>query len=144
MSSISMPESVLTPAVTSGMRLRRPFPRACLFMTFDHQILALNRDKNAVCRGERVHGDEPKRRRAIDQDVVVTVAYPGGRSLEPEFPPDGSDEVELDADQVAARRCHAEIVQLRRDDDLVERGFSRQNAVHVPGRTGLDAEPLGR
>src|SRR5712671_3576143 len=239
MSSISMPESVLTPAVTSGMRLLRPFPSACLFMTFDHlarqahvglgalrfdvvkedraaearrlpqpdiawddggehplleefanvvdhlageigpvvehreqdpvdnqlgidrrldalqgldhlrdpfarQILALHRDQNAVGRGERVHRDEPKRRRAIDQDVVVTVAYPSGRFLEPEFPPDGSDEVELDADQVAARRRHAEIVQLRRDDDLVERGFSRQNAVHVPGRTGLDAEPLGR
>src|SRR6267142_5801590 len=36
MSSISMPESVLIPAVTSGMRLLRPFPSACLFMTFDH------------------------------------------------------------------------------------------------------------
>src|SRR5437867_143206 len=36
MSSISMPESVRTPAVTSGMRLLRPLPRACRFMTIDH------------------------------------------------------------------------------------------------------------
>src|SRR5258705_11110514 len=36
MSIISMPESVLTPAVTSGMRLLRPFPSACLFMSIDH------------------------------------------------------------------------------------------------------------
>src|SRR5262249_11788147 len=36
MSSISMPESVLTAADASGMRLLRPFPSACLFIVADH------------------------------------------------------------------------------------------------------------
>ena len=38
-------------------------------------VLALDRDQHLVGRGQRVHGEQAERRRAVDEDVVVVVAH---------------------------------------------------------------------
>ena len=44
---------------------------------FEREELALQRDQHGVRRRQRVDGQQPKRRRAVDQDVVVGAAERG-------------------------------------------------------------------
>ena len=65
-----------------------------LGQSFQGVVLALQRDEHRIGGGEGVHGQQPERRRAIDEDVVVAVGDVGDQAGEAPFP--GLDRREFD------------------------------------------------
>ena len=65
--------------------------------------LALQWDEDPVCRDERVDGQEPERRRTIDDDVVIGGRKRFERVPETVLAPLDSHELDLGADEVDVR-----------------------------------------
>ena len=81
-------------------------------------VLALDRDEDGVGGGERVHGQEPERGRAVEEDVVVAVADRLEESCEAALALAERRELDLRAGERDRRRHEREPVDRRRDDQL--------------------------
>src|SRR5690606_12118000 len=108
--------------------------------------LALDRNQHGVRRGERVQRQQAERRRAVHQDEIVPAARRLERAPQHQLALRTVDQLDLGADQVAARGRHVEERKMEAaDDDVVERGSLDHDVVH--GRVhvrALDADPAGR
>src|SRR5690606_28961521 len=117
--------------------LRQPFQRV---------ELALDRDQHGVRRGERVQRQQAERGRAVHQDEVVLVAHGLERAAQHQLALGTVDQLDLRADQVAARGRDVEEREVEAaDEDLLERQSLDHDVVH--GRVhvrALDADPAGR
>src|ERR1051325_8523733 len=67
------------------------------------EVLALHRDDDPVRRDERVDGQQPERRRRVDEDVVVAVLHRGERLLQGAFAADHARERELGPGEIDRR-----------------------------------------
>jgi hypothetical protein len=57
-----------------------------LSQAFERVVLALDRDQELVGRGEGVHGEQPERRRTVNEDRVVLVVDRFERTAKPGLP----------------------------------------------------------
>ncbi|OEI67226.1 Uncharacterized protein Cus16_3127 [Curtobacterium sp. ER1/6] len=80
--------------------------------------LALERDEDAVRRGERVDGEQAERRLAVDEDEVVVVRHLAEHAREDLLASDLVDEVDFGSGQVDVRGNDVEHRHVRRLDDL--------------------------
>ena len=98
-------------------------------------VLALDGDEHLGRRHQRVHGEQPQRRRAVDDDVVQAGRVIGGdRPRQPRFPGYQRNEFDLRAGQVDGRgRAQQPRQTLHRPDDLGQRLVLDQHVVHRRG-----------
>jgi hypothetical protein len=69
-------------------------------------VLALDRDKNAVCGRERIHREKAHRRRAVEQDEVELLADVREGLLEPSLALADRDELHLGTREIDSRGDH--------------------------------------
>ena len=81
-----------------------------LRQALERVVLRLHRHEHAVGCGERVDGERPERRRAVEEDEVVPVAPRGERLSEIRSPSvaaaeldDGAGEIGLGGDEIEVR-----------------------------------------
>src|SRR5581483_11027070 len=94
--------------------------------TFEREIFALDRDQHAVCRRQRVDGQEMQRGRAIDEDGLIAVAELGQMLLEARFAREHVHELELGCGQVAVAGQQIE-TGLGRHDRAFDRRLVEQH-----------------
>ena len=84
--------------------------------TLERVVLALDRDDHVVGRGQAVDGQQPERRRAVDEGEVVVVAHRVERPLELQLAGERRDQLDLGAGEVDGRRDDEEVLHARRLD----------------------------
>ena len=100
----------------------------------EREVLRLGRQQRVVGRDERVDGQQPERRRAVDQDQVVVAAHLAQRPLERQLAAHLAAEHQLGLGQA----------EVGRDDPVVD-GLARLGAAgeHVADRrrgVGIDVQ----
>src|SRR5690606_21653963 len=108
--------------------------------------LALDRDQHGVRRGEGVQRQQPERGRAVHQDEVVPLAHRLQRAPQHQLALRSVDQLDLGADQVAARGGDVEEREVEAaDEDVVDRHPLDHDVVHRRLHVGaVDADPAGR
>jgi len=101
-----------------------------LAQTFERVVLALDRDQQGVGRRERVDGQEPERRWAVDQDRVVGGADGGQGPLQAALPGDRAHQLHLGAGQVDGARQHVEVRNHRAAHRGLSLDIAGQHVVH--------------
>ena len=96
--------------------------------------------------GQRVHGQDAKRRRAIDEDVVVPVRRRDRRDrfLETVEVAVGARDVDFRAGEVQFGRHDFEPIDRRRFDELFQLAVAEEGLVNALALFFLDAEAAGR
>ncbi len=111
---------------------------------FQRIIFALDRDQQCVGGRQRVDGQQAERRRAIDQKKIVVAQRRLDRFAQQMLPVGHGDQLDLRADQVDRRRQDAQMGQLRRLNDLVDRLLSHEQIVGRPfDAAAVDADAAG-
>src|SRR5262249_30212915 len=95
-------------------------------------VLALERNEGAVGGGQRVQGQEAKRRRAIDHDIAVRRPDLGERVLQTPLSVFRRNQFDLSADQIDVRWNDLEIVYLGPLDDLGDWHILEERMVDCP------------
>jgi len=116
---------------------------------FERIVLALDRNEHRLGGGQRVHRQQPERRRAVDQQVIPVVGRRFEAGSQARFPGDLIHELHLGAREIDGCRHHRQVlnsrVHNRRADRsavtqaLVDRGRKR-GLVHTEAACGI---PLG-
>ncbi len=87
--------------------------------------------------GKAVHGDEAKRRRAVDEDEVEVVHDGVDGPLQFHLPAEGRNQLDLYSGQVDRGRCHKEVLHAGRLDAVLQRLIPHDHVIHreleVPG-----------
>ena len=83
-------------------------------------------------RHQRVHRQQAERRRTVDDDVRVVLEDGRELVLEPEMRIELAHQLRLELGERNPRRCHPQIVQRRRDDDVCQARLPvRHRVVHA-------------
>ena len=93
------------------------------------EVLALQRDDDAVGGGERVDGEQPEGGRAVDEDEVVALAQRVEDALEGLLAGDLADELHLGGRQVDVGRHEVHAGHIGRQDDVVDVVLGAQQQV---------------
>ena len=80
--------------------------------------LTLDRDEHAVHGRQGVQRKQAKRRRAVDEDIVVLVSDLVQRDLQALFPAGDPHELDLRSRQIHAGRDDVQILKIRMDDGI--------------------------
>ena len=102
--------------------------------TLERVVLRLHRHEDAVGRGERVHGERPERRRAVEEDEVVLLAARRERLGEVALAVVAARELDDRAGKVGLRRDEVEVLERRVLDELGERGAVEEVVARRPVR----------
>jgi hypothetical protein len=102
--------------------------REQLAQALQRVVLALDRNEHAVGRGERVDGEQSDRGRAVEQDVVISVAYLSQRTLEAPLSLIQADQLDFGSGEVRCRRDEPQALDLR--------GWMSPAAASPPTRAG--------
>src|SRR6266542_2206156 len=96
-------------------------------------VLRLHRDDHALRGDERVQGEQPERRRAVDEDVVVAL-HDVARELvaERHLAADGAEELHLRGRELDVRGCDVDVLGPRVHDDRGERRLGLEHDVRHP------------
>src|SRR2546423_3667587 len=90
--------------------------------TFERVVLRLHRDDHAGRRDERVQREQAERRRAVDEDVVVSVDDLACELVtQRHLPADRVEELDLSGRELERRRRDVDLLGLCRSDDRTER-----------------------
>ncbi|HEX2126672.1 MAG TPA: hypothetical protein VHF45_08955 [Thermoleophilaceae bacterium] len=109
-----------------------------LLHALQREVLGLARDQRVVGGDERVHGQEPQRRRAVDEDEVVAVAHAAQRALEGELAAHLSPEHDLRLGEPEVGWEHAVV------DSVGGPGLTRKHVRHGGRGIGRDVEVVGQ
>ena len=93
----------------------------------EREVLALHGHDHAVGRRERVDGDQPERRRRVDEDLVVVALHRQERLLERALAADHRGQRELRAGQLDRRDGDVDLGVL---DDLLDRHALHEHVEH--------------
>ena len=97
--------------------------------TAQTEVLALHRDDHCVGAGKGVHGEQPERWLAIDQNDVVAVENGMQRPAEGLFASDFADELDLGGRQIDVRRQKVEVLDARTHQHILDRRVRRDQQV---------------
>ena len=92
-----------------------------LGQSFQGVVLALERDEHGIGGGQRIDGQQPERRRTIDQDVVVVGGHAAEQSLEAALPALDGRKLDFGAGELDCRRHHVQPLVRTGHDQLVDR-----------------------
>ena len=92
-------------------------------------VLTLNRDEHLVCCSQAVHGEQTKRRRAIDEDEVKVIHDSPKRVTETRLAREHRDQFDLGARKLDRCGDHEEIPHRGRFDCVFDRHILHQNVV---------------
>jgi hypothetical protein len=110
-------------------------------------VLALERDQHAVRRRQGVEGEQPERRRAVDQHEVVVVTRIGEGHLEAALAVGGAHELDLGAHEVDPGRDHVQVRELGAAGGILDDVLPDQRVIDLRMRIanpeGAGRVPLG-
>ena len=116
---------------SDGLRLERTSAtfRSSWPEPLEGVVLALDRHDHVVGRGQAVHGQQPERRRAVDEHEVVLVADRVERPLELELAAERGHQLDLGAGEVEGRRDHEQVLEAGRLDAVERRRVVHEDVV---------------
>ena len=108
------------------------------------EVLALERDQHGLRGGQGVEREQPEARRAVDDHVVVAAGDRRERLLQAVLAGDHAHELHLGPGQVAVGGHELQVLEVRRDHELLDRTLLDQRLVQArPALAGLAPEARG-